>query len=244
MAVTAGTIILDALQEIGVYNANETLSSTDAAKGLTKLNQMMDSWSNESLTTFCTLEQSITLVAGTAQYPVGPGSPYASVRPLRIPEGPGMARIRDTNLNDYDVTVLTQVQWNQIGLKTTNSDIPDSMWYDPQYPVGYINIFPKPSQPYTLFFDSYAALQEFSNLTTALSLPPGYQEAITLNLAARLWRTFLDGAMPADLRQDAADAKKIVKRTNFRPTVARYDPEIVSNASPTYNIYRDRAGGN
>ena len=243
MTVNAGQLILDALQKLGVYAATETLNSSDAQLGLNVLNDLMDSWSNENLVTYANLEQSFTLVPGTAAYTCGTGGTGVSVRPLRIPEGPGRARIRDTNNNDYDIAVITQDQWNLIGLKTNTSDIPDTMFYDPQYPLGIINIFPVPQQAYTLFFDSYLQLQEFPTLSTNMSLPLGYKLAITTNLALELQPYFTDAEANPLLVRSAAKALGNIKRTNMTPIKAVFDPEIVSRASPVYNIYRDRAGG-
>lgn len=226
-----------------MYDSNTPLTSSDAALGLSVLNDMMDSWSNESLITYANLEQSFTLVPGQAQYTCGPGGTGVSVRPLRIPEGPGRARIRDTNLNDYDMAVITQERWNLIGLKTNTSDIPDTLFYDPQYPLGIINVFPVPQQSYTLYFDSYLQLQEFPTLTTTISLPLGYNLAIKTNLALELLPYFTDAEPNATLIRSAAKALGNIKRTNVAPLQARYDAEIVSRASPTYNVFRDRAGG-
>ena len=239
MTTTALQIITDSLQRLGVYNPTETINSADVATGLSVLNDMMDSWSNESLTTFCTTESSGTLVPGQQSYPVGPGAAFNTLRPLRIPEGPGAARIRDNNSNDFDVTVVTQDIWNTIGAKTNTSQIPDTLFYDPQFPVGIINIYPIPSIGYTLFWDSYAQLTEFATAQTAVSLPPGYLMAMKTNLAVELHPYYLDGEINPVILRSASRSLAAVKRTNTKPVKAIFDPEIVSRASPTYNIYRD-----
>ena len=242
-AINATTIIFDALQRLGVYNPTDTMTSADASTGWSVLNDMLDSWSNESLTTFAYTESSGTLVPGQQSYNVGPGSSFNTLRPLRIPEGPGMARVRDANNNDFDMTVVTRDRWNMIGLKQNTSDIPDTLFYDPQMPVGIINIFPIPTIAYTLFWDSYQQLTEFPDLTTNVTFPVGYNLAIKTNLAVQLHPFFLEGEVSGPIARAAAQAKANVKRTNNRPIVANYESEIVSRASPTYNIYRDRSGG-
>ena len=239
MSTTALQIITDALQRLGVYNPTETINSADVATGLSVLNDMLDSWSNESLTTFATTESSGTLVAGQQSYPVGPGASFNSLRPLRIPEGPGSARIRDSNQNDFDVTVVTQDIWNTIGAKTNTSQIPDTLFYDPQFPLGIINIYPIPSINYTLFWDSYAQFSGFATQQTAVSLPPGYVMALKTNLAVELHPYYLETDINPLIMRSASTSKANVKRTNTKPVKAIFDPEIVSRASPTYNVYRD-----
>ena len=236
---TANDMIQDALQKLGVYATSETVSAADAAIGLTVLNDMMDSWSNESLTCFANLEQSLALVVGLAQYPLGPGSIYGTVRPLAITAGVGAAYVQDSNGNNYPCDVLTQEQWNMIGLRTVTSNVPDSIFYDPQYPQGLLNVFPVPNAGgYTLYWDSRLQLAEFPTLTTAVSLPLGYVSAIKYNLAIELSPYFQ--VTPSEVVVAMANKHKAnIKRTNIKMTPAVYDPELVSRASPTYNIFRE-----
>ncbi len=240
---SATDIVFDALQRLGVYNATDTMTSADASLGLSTLNDMLDSWSNESLTTFAYTESSGVLVPGKQSYTVGVGGNFNTVRPLRIPEGPGMARVRDANSNDFDLTVVQRDVWNMIGLKTNTSDIPDTLFYDPQMPLGIINIFPIPQIAYTLFWDSYQQLSQFADLTTPVTFPVGYLLAIKSNLAILLHPYFSDDPINPIIVDVARVSKGNIKRTNSRPVIANYEPEIVSRASPTYNIYRDRSGG-
>lgn len=240
---TALDVITDALQMLGVYDPNETLTDADAQTGLSVLNDMLDSWSNESLTTFAWLTNSFPLVANQQSYTVGPGGNFNTTRPLQILTGPGTCFIRDTNSNDYPVDVVAQDVWNLIGLKDNTSDIPDTLFYDPQFPLGIINMFPVPIITYTLFFSSQLQLADLPLITTPISLPPGYKLALGTNLAVALKPYFADGNLDPIIIERAAKSLGNIKRTNMREIVAVYDSEIVSRTSPTYNIYRDRSNG-
>lgn len=240
---TAQSLIQTALELLGVYAPGETMSAADSARGLQVLNAMMDEWSNESLFCYAILEQSCPLVVGQSQYTVGPGGNVNGPRPLKIIEGPVAAYIMDVNNNRYPVAVIPQDRWNMIGLLTNTSNIPDTMFYDPQYPLGIINLFPTPNESNTLYFDSYLQLSDFANLTTAMSLPRGYESAIYHNLALHLKPFFKDAQIDPLIIQLASNAKAAVKRTNIRENIANFDAEIVSRAAPTYNIYRDSTAG-
>ena len=61
---TALDIIIDALQKLGAYAPGETLSDADAQRGLSVMNDMLDTWSNETLMIYCNQQQSIAMVAG------------------------------------------------------------------------------------------------------------------------------------------------------------------------------------
>lgn len=242
---TANDIIVDAAESMGVYSPGETMSAADSSRMLSILNDMLDSWSNESLTTFAKLEQSLVFNPGQYQYTIGPGGYVNATRPLRILDGYGTCYILDTNGNRYPVEVMQQDQWNLIGnITQVNSNIPSRLFYDPQFPLGIINVFPVPNIGWTLFFDSWLQLVEFSGLTTAVSLPPGYVRALKRNLALEAWPYFyeVDKNPPAALVKSAMTALGNIKRTNIKEVVAVFDPEIISRASPTYNIYRDRQG--
>lgn len=240
---TARDMIQAALEELGVYAPGEVLSAADSSRGLTCLNGMLDSWSNESLFCYAIQETSFQLVVGQPQYTVGPGGTASQIRPLRIIEGPGAAYIQDTNQNNYPVAVIPRDKWNMIGLRTNTSNIPDTLFYDPQFPLGLINIFPVPLENYTLYFDAYLQFSDFATLDAAITLPPGYQDAIQHNLAIRLKPFFRDAQIDPLVIELASQTKAAVKRNNLRTNTAVYDPEIVSRAAPTYNIYRDATGG-
>lgn len=240
---TAQSLIQTALEQLGVYAPGETLGDADAERGLQLLNAMLDSWSNESLACYAIQEYQLPLVVGQSQYTVGPGGNLNAQRPLKIIEGPVSAYIKDQNQNRYPVEVIPQDRWNMIGLLTNTSNIPDTLFYDPQYPLGIINLFPTPNQGNTLYFDAYLQLAEFGNLTTVMSLPPGYEAAIFSNLAVWMKPFFRDAQLDPDVREMASKTLASVKRMNMRQNIANYDAEIVSRATPTYNIYRDSTSG-
>lgn len=240
---TAQSLIQTALELLGVYASGEVMSAADSSRGLQVLNAMMDSWSNDSLFCYAIQETSFPLVVGQAQYTLGPGGQIDAPRPLKIITGPGAAYIQDTNLNNYPVEVIPRDKWNMIGLRTNTSNIPDTMFYDPQFPLGIINIFPVPLITYTVFFDAYLQLSDFADLTTTMTLPSGYEAAIYSNLAIWMKPFFKDAQIDPIILELASQTKGSIKRTNIRENVAIYDPEIVSRASPTYNIYRDSSPG-
>ena len=231
---TALDIIIDALQKLGAYAPGETLSDADAQRGLSVMNDMLDTWSNETLMIYCNQQQSIAMVAGQAAYNL------SSPRPLSIISSPGGAFIQDSTGNNYPCDIIEQNEWNLIGNRTVTSNVPDTIFYDPQYPTGVLNVFPTPmSAGYTLFFIANIQLADLATLSSNISLPPGYKAAITYNLAVELHPYFGAGQLSQIVMAKAAETKGTIKRKNARPPVAVFDPEIISRGSPTYNIYRD-----
>lgn len=242
--MTVRTIIVSAFNELQLYAPGEDIANVDIAKGFQSLNIMLDSWSNESLSTFCILEQSILLTPPTALYTIGPGgtgidTSKGGQRPLRIIEGPGAAYIQDTNYNNYNVDVITRAEWNMIGNRTINSNIPNCIFYDPQFPLGQLNVFPEPNIGYTLFFDSYSQLARMPSIDVDIDLPPGYEKALQHNLAIELSSSYPIAKLSAQTVALAREAKANIKRTNSKILLSVYDPELITKATGSYNIYSD-----
>lgn len=236
---TAQDIIQDAYEKIGVYAPGQTVNAADGARGLSSLNDMMDSWSNENLACFAIVEQSLTFVVGKASYTIGTtgGADVPLTRPIRLIEGLGAAYAMDTNQNQYQMDVITRAEWNQRGSRNTNSNFPSVLFYDNQFPLGVLNFDPIPNIGYQAFWDSYLQLSDFAGLTTTFSLPPGYKLAISSNLALALKMYFTEAVASQDLKNQAAESKRVVKISNRRLNKASYDAEVLSRAPGTWDIY-------
>ncbi len=229
---------------IGVYAPGETMTDADAERGLTVLNDMLDSWSNESLMCFTILEQSALLVPGVQSYTIGTGGVFNMTRPIRILEDPGTAYVQDTNGNNYPMEVVPRDKWNLYSNRSAliTSDFPTILFYDPQFPLGIINVAPFPTINYMMFWDSYLQLSDMAALSTVLSLPPGYNLALKTNLAVALQPYYSEAQLNPVIVARALESKGNIKRSNIRPVEALYDNEIVSRANVSYNPYTDSVG--
>lgn len=247
-ATTALDLIKDSMEMGGIINPEDPLSDAMAARGLSVLNDMLDMWSNESLACYTILEQTAQLVPGKTAYTIGIVqaplvADIALTRPLRIIDDYGSAYVLDNNQNRYPMDVVGRSYWNMITTSLlVDSNVPDKLFYDPQYPLGVINIWPTPNIGYPFFWDSYLQLAEFSALTTPFSFPPGYKRAIVSNLTIQLYPYYRDKEPSNTIIMIASESKAAIKRTNIRQQIAIYDPEIVARGNATYNIYRDSYG--
>ena len=244
MAITTATgLCTDALQLLQVYPPDQALSDADLEKALEVLNDMMDLWSNESLTCYAWLTQTFTLVPNQSQYTVGPGGFINGPRPLRVSNAPGAAYLLDQNNNRYLIDVLDQLMWNVVTTAVANANLPSDLFYDPQYPLGIVNLWPTPTVGYTCSFLSFLQLTDFASPDTEVSFPPGYELFFWTNLAVSLKPFYQDAILDPDVRKMAMDSKAAIKRNNMRPQIAVFDPELISRGSSTYNIYTDRGSG-
>lgn len=245
MSTTALDIINGAFNLLGSYDPGEQMTAADTQLGLSVLNDLMDSWSNESLACFAEQEVTWTLIPGQQTYTIGAGGNINTTRPLRLIDTPGSAYVLDTTGNKYPMRVINQQQWNSIGNSSPSvvtSNYPDSLFYNPQFPLGLISLNPTPSMPFTAYVDAYLQLSEFATLATVVNLPPGYNRALKANLAIDLKPYVADGQLDEALVNAARESKASIKRTNMRKLVSTYDGAIVSRAGASYNIYTDRSG--
>ncbi len=243
MATTFQDIAQDVLEMLMVYAPGETISDADAERVLTVANDMLDSWSNESLTCYQEIEQSTALIAAKQQYTIGSGGDVNVTRPLRIKDGPGAAYVQDTNGNNYPLDVLPLDSWNMIGNRgaQVTANIPMVLFYDPAFPLGKLNFYPTPNQGgFTAFWDSYLQLTTFASLTTALSLPPGYSLAIKSNLAVEVKPYFKTAQLDPLIIAKASKSKANIKITNKRLNEALMDAALVARSGYAYNIFTDR----
>lgn len=241
---TALDIVSTAFQMIGAYGGSDPITDADSQLGLQLLNSLLDEWSNYTLACYEVTEQSVVLVPGQNQYTIGPGGNINATRPLKILTDPGTAYVQDSNGNNYPVSVVPRDKWNLYSNRSNiiTSNFPDILFYDPQFPLGVINITPFPTLPYTLFFDSMLQLADLSSLSSQLSLPPGYAIALYSNLAVLAHPFLMDGQINPIIPAAAARTLGAIKRTNQRENYALFDPEIVSRAQVSYNPYTDSVG--
>jgi hypothetical protein len=242
MSVSANDLITRAMKALQALGGTEVPNASEANDGLVAFNAMLDSWSLDDLVSYEVEENSFPLVAGTASYTVGIGGVVNVIRPQDITQ----AYIRDTNNNNFLMKILPRDKWNQIGNRgpTRTSQIPRFMFYDPQFPLGVINIFPTPLINYTCFFDNVLNQVTLATLTTNISMPVGYERAYVYNLAVEISSMFGIPIPPVGPGQKnlvilAQESLAAVKSNNIKDVISNYDAAIVSHSYATYNIFND-----
>jgi hypothetical protein len=236
---TARSMIQDTLELMGVYDPGDQITAADAERSLSTLNDMLEVWSNEPLACFTWKQNNFTLIVNQSDYTIGPGGDIDSTRPMRVSNDPGSAFLTDQYGNKYPMDVLDQMAWNLRTSSAVNSNLPDTLNYVPETPLGIIRIWPIPSESYLCSFSSYQQLAGFTTLDTSESLPPGYRRAIVTNLALSLKPYFTSAKIDDLVVKEALETKGSIKRNNIRSKRSLYDPEIIARGSSTYNIKRD-----
>jgi len=203
---TGLNIITKALQKNGVLTASEAPDADMAADGLSALNAMLSSWSNDSLLCYARVWESFNLVAGTSSYTIGTGQTFNTTRPIAIVDG---CYTRLSPSYDEPISVTTDELYNGIVDKTTRGR-PRVMSYDNGFASGTIRMWPVPDQTYSLFLLSEKPLASVT-LAADIVFPPGWERALIFNLAIELCADYSQPITPS-LQEVAAKSKGSIAR--------------------------------
>lgn len=232
MSTTALQHATKALRLIGCLDDGETISADLGAICLSALNDMLENLSLENLTVPRILDEEFNVSVGVATYTIGTGGAFNTTRPTAIERA--YTRVDDI---DDTVLVLPKQMWDLIPDKTTTSDRIQAIYYDPNMPLSTIYVWPIPSAVQSLHIESMQQFASFASLTTAATLPPGYNQMINYNLAVVLAPEMGREPPPAVVRI-AMSSKADVKRKNLRnrDNVASYDVPCSSRFAGRANI--------
>ncbi len=205
-------IIRDAAETSRVIAPGESFPNDEAQSVFRELNRMLGSWANENLLTYAETEETFTLTVNKPNYTIGPTGNFPTTRPQEVLEG---SFVRDAGgNNDYPLIVKTLQEYHTIWDKSTGS-IPWWITYNPTYPNGTLYLWWAPETAYELHLLSLKELGSFANLTTTISLPPGYEDAIMYNLSLRIGAKY-GKTIREDIVALAQKGVTVLKRRNSR----------------------------
>ena len=230
---TAGDQIDGALRLLGVLAEGETPSAATAQDALFTLNQMIDSWSTERLSTFNTVDQTYLWPVDIITRTLGPTGDFVGARPVLLDDA---TYYRDPSTNvSFGIKMINQQQYDGIAVKTVTSTYPQVMFTNMTFPNITMTIYPKPTRELEWHFISAQVLAEPATLATNLYFPPGYMRAFRYNLACELAPEF--GVEPSQqVLRIAMTSKRNIKRINNPDDIMSIPYALVSNRQ-RFNIY-------
>lgn len=217
MSTTVNDIITQSLRALGVIASNEVPSADDSFDALSALNRLLDQWKMERLNIYTITRTTWSIVSGTQDYTLGTGGTINVMRPVFLDH----VNYQDTSLSptqEYLLQPLTDDAWSNVPQKALTSTRPTCWYYNPTYTTGFgtISVWPVPTST-TLQGVLYApaAVDEFTAVTSVVSLPPGYRRMLVSNLALELAPEYQREVHPG-LVAASQDSKSAVKRANKR----------------------------
>lgn len=225
---TANDLISQALKDINVLAAGETLSPEDASDALAMLNQMLGQWQAQKIYVYGQRIVSFNC-DGSQSYAIGPGQTIATTLPTAIDSA-------TYNLNGitYPVTVLdSREDYENITLKAISATIPSAIFFQRDWPTGAIYVWPQPAGG-SINLVTRDVLTTYTSLSDDVAVPPEYQLAMRFSLAELLMPTYGAGPRP-DIAAMAARARKVMKRSNLNLPIMGQPQGVLHNGR--FSIY-------
>lgn len=218
--IAAIDLITTAMRKIGVLAVGETPTAAEANDGLQALNDVLETWSLESLAVYNQNVQTFNTVVGTATYTIGSGGTIALDRPVSI-----TAMYHTVNGVDFPIENWSLQQYDGVAIKTQRQQIIERYVYINDYPLAQIILWPTPQAIVPVYIDAPMLLTQVATLQTAINLPPGYARALQYAVAIEIAP---DYGNTTDVTAQARSTKALIKRANRTPRISQFDSTLLS----------------
>jgi hypothetical protein len=228
----AGVLVSDLLRSsfrcIGQLLPGFGYSDSELTDALFILNAMLDSWAVDELNAYCTLTQSFALVAGQAQYTVGPQGNWDASRPVKVTKAMLVVMTNPASPLHLELQVINSDQFQSIPLPGTGSTIPQRLYYATSYPYATANLWPVPQSSADLvWLSSWQPIAgAILDGATTFSVPPGYLDAVRYHLAIRLAMEW-DKPLKEGVVMLATEALAKIQRLNAQTPQMDCNPGIM-----------------
>lgn len=216
------------LQELGVYSTIDTIRSEDETYARNKLNLMLDEWGTRKVYAYAMLNQAFTFSASQQSYSLGytanaPDftltSTFGSERPVKIHRAKVVLTAGSPD-SEIEIPVINVDQYASLNIPAQSSSIPTKLYYQPTFPNGTLFPWPYPTtttNQLKLYFWQQVKQVAESDLTTDISLPEGYKNAILLSLAEEMTGPPFGAALTPELERRARRARANIQSLNSEP---------------------------
>lgn len=224
-----------ASKDAGVLGVGEVLGGDVAADVLILLNRLLDSWNADGRYCYAERFDQFTITPSLNPHTLGPTGTFSyTPRPNSIEAG----NVIDTAVspNIKIPLKLVDYQWYVAqSSPNTTTTIAVAAYYQPDWPLGKLFLWPVPTLAYKIELWTTTTLTQLA-LTDTFTLPPGYQEAISLTLAESVARIYAQGVSP-ELKQEAQNARRRLWEPNLEiPRIATRDAGMPAGGNrPSFN---------
>jgi hypothetical protein len=226
---TLQDIVKRALRMVGVKAANESLTGAEGADALVMANDLLELW-RLSRTMVYSIDRYVftSIVAGTASYTIGSAATIPIERPVKIEEASWLDNTNSDAPLEIPIHVATYEEWQKVPIKSVSTTHSWILYYEPEVTSGVIYLYPEPSDAtYDLVLYVWNPLDAISAISSTVTFPPGYQMALTYNLALNLAAEYGVQNPPQRIAEMAEVTLDFISRVN----------------SPIPKVYPEKAAG-
>ena len=206
---------------LGLLNSGSSATTQESTDALIALNAMLDSWRNDKLMCYAMRDQSVTLSSGDTSKTVGASGDLNTDRPVEI-----QSAYVVYNAVSIPVKIITDDEWAYMPDKTATSTFPGVMNYKATMSTGTILFYPIPNATSVLHILTRVPVTAFAAVSTEVTLPPGWEEAIDYNLAVAIAPEF-DTEPSRIVMSKAQSSLAMIKRMNVKPAKAYSDLNLL-----------------
>jgi hypothetical protein len=229
-------LFANALQVLGVLGAAETAPDpADTELCRRAYNRMVGQWNNRRRNSAFIQTQAFTFSTTKQKYTLGnstnsPAPDFGLTgqdAPRQLEPYAQLVLTGSTPNINIQLAVINVDQYALNPIPTLTATIPATLWYQPSVqgttPNATIWMWPEPtttSNQLQIWWRNQLvqlAAPPAADITTAISLPDGYEEALTLSLAEKLWLAFPKRTDLEELKRQARLARADIQTNNAPP---------------------------
>jgi hypothetical protein len=219
-----------------------TPSSAQFQDAIDELNRLIGSLNCDPLFIYSLDILELPLQAGQKTYTIGQDPTGAFTADWNVPR-PQMITMANVITSDGSpplrtpVAVLTPQARASITLQDLPNTIPQGIYNDRAYPISTISVYGQPMANMALELYAWHQVPAFTALTDVVLLPPGYEDALVLNLAVRLAPHF-QRVLDPNVREDARLSLMRLMSINAPRPIADLSGGLGCGCNH-YNVYSD-----
>lgn len=211
------------LKLVGQCGKGQAADAEDVEDMRLIVNRMLAGWNLDRFNIYTISPDTYDFVANQGSYQIGPtGADFPTAdRPVRIEN----AKVILNNLT-YPLTlpldILDDDEYAAIRLKTMTITWPRGVYPDGGFPFQTLYFWPVPTVAYQFELWTWKLLSEVAAVSSEISFPPGYDEAMLYNAAIRAYPHF-QRPISSDIAALARMALQKIQSHNAPAPIARLE---------------------
>lgn len=204
-ATTVKKIIKKAMQKGGILTKTQLPAADEYADALDNLNDMLESWSNDSMMLVARIKETFSLTGAVNGYTIGTGQTFNTTKPIDI-----VAATISFGGMDYPLAVIDDEKFQQQIMLKTQAGIPEFLNFNNAYPTSLIRLWPVDSGVSSITLLSEKTISTFA-LNDSVDLAPGWNRTLIYNLACEICGDYgVD--VPEKAQQIAIESKSLIQK--------------------------------
>jgi len=137
----------------------------------------------------------------------------------------------------YPLSIVDDLAWAGVRVQDNANSIPELLYNDRAYPLSTLYLYGQPVAGYVLELFVWHQVPQFLTPDDQVLLPPGYEDALVLNLAVRLAPHF-QRTLDQNVREDARISLMRLESINAPQPLADTAGGLGCGGGTGFNIYR------